>query len=58
MEMNYGVFLTKKKGANPLSRLCTQFQQKMEVVCTVLKLIMTLCYHVYMPAPAPMQLLS
>jgi hypothetical protein len=58
MEMNYGVFFTKKKDANRLSHLCTQFQQKMEAVHTVLKLIMTLCYHVYMPAPALMQLLS
>jgi len=58
MEMNYRVFFTKKKDANPLSHLCTQFQQKMGVVCTVLKLIMALCYHIYMPAPAPIQLLS
>jgi hypothetical protein len=58
MEINYEVFFTKKKDANHLSHLCTQFQRKMEVVCTVLKLIIALCYHVYMPAPAPMQLLS
>jgi len=58
MEMNYGVFFTKKKDANPPSHLCTQVQQKMEVVYTVLKLIIAFCYHIYMPAPAPMQLLS
>jgi hypothetical protein len=58
VEMNHGVFFTKKKDAKPLSHLCTQFQQKMEVVFTVLKLNMALWYHFYMPAPAPTQLLN
>jgi hypothetical protein len=42
----------------PLSQLCTHFQQEKEVVFTVLKSNVGLWYHVYMPVPPPIQLLS